>query len=40
MADGKTKRIVDVKVGDQVLAADPESGIEAGSHRTIRVGAQ
>jgi Pretoxin HINT domain len=26
MADGTTKKIKDVKVGDKVLATDPESG--------------
>ncbi|MFF0204448.1 hypothetical protein [Streptomyces sp. NPDC005017] len=30
MADGKTKDIEDVKVGDEVLATDPETG-ESGS---------
>ncbi|MGW7254132.1 polymorphic toxin-type HINT domain-containing protein [Streptomyces sp. NPDC054834] len=34
MADGKTKNIEDVKVGDKVLATDPETG-ESGS-RTVK----
>ncbi|MEO3930988.1 hypothetical protein ABGB07_45180 [Micromonosporaceae bacterium B7E4] len=33
MADGSHKRIADVELGDQVLAADPETGVTAG--RTV-----
>ncbi|MGW4215209.1 polymorphic toxin-type HINT domain-containing protein [Lentzea sp. NPDC004789] len=34
MADGSTKRIDEIKLGDQVLATDPESG-ESGAHEVV-----
>ncbi|MFJ5260471.1 polymorphic toxin-type HINT domain-containing protein [Streptomyces sp. NPDC088387] len=36
MADGETKDIEDVRVGDKILATDPETG-ETGSHEVTRL---
>ncbi|WP_450152388.1 polymorphic toxin-type HINT domain-containing protein [Streptomyces dioscori] len=36
MADGSTKDIEDVEIGDEVLATDPETG-ETGSRRVVRL---
>ncbi|MFF0437485.1 polymorphic toxin-type HINT domain-containing protein [Streptomyces sp. NPDC004327] len=37
MADGTTKKIEDVRVGDKVLAQDPETGGEAGSRSVTQL---
>lgn len=37
MADGSTKRIVDIKVGDKVATADPATGRPAGSHDVVAI---
>jgi hypothetical protein len=36
MADGRVERISDIKVGDTVLATDPETG-ETGGHRVLEI---